>query len=132
MAEAVCEYQGTALFCKVYSCIIAFFIFRNVFLDDDLVIFQAEGFFHFFNTVYMSCGITFVFITDTNQTDFKSRCFCLWLASCYTKHTGRKDCSCRKACYVFFHDFLLSISLKTKELRIILTTPNSMRNSFVT
>ena len=72
MAVGVGDYQSAALLNKVYSVVIALFIFGYIVLIDDLVIGEAEGSLGAFNTFDMGHVITGVLVVYENNADLNS------------------------------------------------------------
>jgi hypothetical protein len=95
MSVGIGENDAAAFFCKVYCVVIAALIFRNILLDDEVLLVDAESLDRCSTSVNVRCVVTGVLILNADQTDLDVR------ASSFLSVSGGDDriiCCCRAAC----------------------------------
>ena len=94
MSVGIGENDAAAFFCKVYRVVVAALIFRDVLLDDEVLLVDAESLDCCSTSVDVRSVVTGVLILDADEADLDVRACCLSV-SC---RDNRIICSCLAAC----------------------------------
>ena len=129
MAERICKNDFAALLNEVYSCLMAGFVFTDVVLVDDLILFKTASDPCCLDAFHMCVGITFVFIANEDNADLEVVLFFIGGAGaeckCHSKHE-------RKSYKLFHLNFLRKklYALKILSYCIITTKSATIKPSF--